>query len=75
MSRRVRDNRPRAREWGDADQQSRDRVDRLTTGLSTGGPRDPTTFDELRAEFDEPEATDGEIHQAALDAGLVVEDE
>ncbi len=37
------------------------------------GPRDPTTFAELRVELQEPDATDGEIHQAALDAGLLVE--
>ncbi len=38
------------------------------------GPRDPTTFAQLRIELAQPDATDGEIHQAALDAGLIVEE-
>ncbi len=38
------------------------------------GPRDPTTFEELRVELNQPDATDGEIYQAATDAGLIVEE-
>jgi len=38
------------------------------------GPRDPTTFEELRVELNQPDATDGEIMQAALDASLIVEE-
>ncbi len=49
------------------------RVERMEQALR-GGPREPTTFEDLRVELGEPLATDGEIHQAALDAGLVVEE-
>ncbi len=69
----VRDSRPLPRNWGDAPAGSQDRVERMETKLRQG-PRDPTTFEELRVELGEPQATDGEIQQAALDAGLIVED-
>ncbi len=49
------------------------RVERMEQALRQG-QRDPTTFEELRVELSEPDATDGEIHQAALDAGLIVEE-
>lgn len=71
---RVRDNRPVPRNWGQGSQESKDRVARIAAGLR-GGPRDPTTFDELRVELSEPNATDGEIHQAAKDEGLIVEED
>lgn len=63
------------REWGDADQATLDRVARLEIALGAAPPSRPgKTFAELRVSLGEPDATDGEIHQAALDAGLVVED-
>ncbi len=49
------------------------RVSDMTSALRQG-PRDPTTFEELRVELNQPDATDGEISQAAQDAGLIVED-
>ncbi len=69
----VRDSRPRERNWGEATDASKARVARLEQMLRQG-PRDPTTFEDLRAELNEPAATDGEIYQAAVDAGLIVED-
>ncbi len=49
------------------------RVADMEQQLLQGGPRNLTTFAELRVELNQPDATDGEIEQAALDAGLIVE--
>ncbi len=70
----VRDNRPRPRDWGEETPGSRQRVSDMEAALRQG-PRSPTTFEALRVELNQPDATDGEIHQAALDAGLIVEED
>ena len=65
----------RGRNWGPGEA-SRDRVERMDQALRQGAPtREPITFESLRVELQEPDATDGELHQACLDAGLVVEEE
>lgn len=73
---RVHDNTPVGRNWGQADQVVKDRVARLEQSLRAGPPMPPPgeSFEEIRVRLGEPDATDGEIHQAALDAGLTVGD-
>ncbi len=64
------------RNWGGASQAVQDRVAHLEAGLRQGPPhtRPGQTFDEIRVDLGEPNATDSEIEQAALDAGLTVEE-